>query len=245
MEQNAYVMEALSGVIYLVLGVRVYWSSRRSIQLSDSYMGLALLTWALGYALYDIPYALAASDELVPPLFAFTSILAFNLGNVFLAMFTQEVFRKHESWAGWVVVAMALCMFLGSFGAVWIGDWELVDPLENFGYWPQTLANLLPAAWLAYEGLSQSLNSRRRITLGFLEPSARHRVLLLGLTGAFWTLLELVIVVQDFIYINVGDWSGVLGIVNGLLELVPMIFLWLAFFPPALYQRWVVGPEPA
>jgi FtsH-binding integral membrane protein len=112
MEQNAYVMEAIAGIICLVLGARLYWLSRRSVKLSDSFIGLALLTWALGYALYDIPYAFTQSDELIPPFFSYTSMLVFNLGNVVLAMFTQEVFRKHEHWAGWLVVALAVCMLL-------------------------------------------------------------------------------------------------------------------------------------
>jgi hypothetical protein len=244
MEQNAFIMEAIAGVIYLVLGVRLYWLSRRSVQLSDSFIGLALLTWALGYALYDIPYAFAESDELIQPFFSYSSMLAFNLGNVFLAMFTQEVFRKHEHWAGWLVVAIAVCLLLGSAGAVWTGDWELVDPLENFGYWPQTLANLAPTSWLGFEGLNRTFSARKGSELGLLEPSTFHHILLLGLAGALWALLEIVIVIQDFIYINVGDWSGVLGVVNGVLEIVPMIILWLAFFPPAPYRHWIEGSAP-
>jgi len=245
MEQHAFIMEAIAGVIYLVLGVRLYCLGRRSVQLSDSFIGLALLTWALGYALYDIPYALAESDELIPPFFSYTSMIAFNLGNVVLAMFTQELFRKNEHWSGWLVVGVAVCMLLGSAGSAWTGDWEQVDPLDNFGYWPQTLANLVPACWLGFEGLSQSFNSRRRRVLGFLEPLPRHRILLLGLAGALWSLLEVVIVIQDFIYINVGDWSGALGVANGLLEIVPISMVWLAFFPPARYRRWIEAAGPA
>jgi hypothetical protein len=160
-------------------------------------------------------------------------------------MFTQEVFRKHEHWAGWLVVGIAVCLLVGSAGAVWSGDWELVDPLENLGYWPQMLANFVPAFWLGFEGLSHSFSTRKRSQLGLLEPFPCHRILLLGLTGALWAVLEAVIVIQDFIYINVGSWSGVLGVVNGTLEIVPMIFLWLAFWPPASYRRWIEGPAPA
>jgi hypothetical protein len=245
MEQHAYVMESIAGVIFLVLGVRLYWRSRRSVQLSDSFIGLALLTWALGYALYDIPYALVAPGGLIPPLFSYTSILAFNLGNVFLAMFTQEVFRKHEYWAGWLVVAIATCLLMGAAGAVWAGDWEQVDPLENLGYWPQTLANLVPTFWLGLEGLNRTFNARVRLELGVLEPYTCHHILLLGLAGALWAALEIVIVIQDFIYINVGDWSGALGVANGLLEIVPIMIVWLAFFPPAPYRRWIEAAAPA
>jgi hypothetical protein len=70
-------------------------------------------------------------------------------------------------------------------------------------------------------------------------------MLLLGLAGALWAVLETVIVIQDFVYINVGEWSGVLGIANGLLEIVPMVILWVAFFPPARYRRWIEAEAPA
>jgi len=245
MDQNAYVMEAIAGVVYLVLGLRIYWLSLRSVQLSDSYIGLALLTWALGYALYDIPYALVESDELIPPLFSYSSILALSLGNVFLAMFTQEVFRKHEHWAGWLVVGIAACLLMGAAGSVWVDDWDQVDPLANLGYWPQTLADIVPPLWLGFEGLSHSFSTRKRSALGLLEPFPCHRILLLGLTGALWAVLEIVVVIQDLIYINAGDWSGALGVVNGVLEIAPMILLWLAFWPPAPYRRWIEGPAPA
>jgi hypothetical protein len=245
MQQHAYVMEAIAGVLYLILGLRVYWISWRSIQLSDSFMGLALLTWALGYALYDIPYALVESEELVPPFFSYSSILALSLGNVVLAMFTQEVFRKREHWAGWLVVGFAACMLLGSAGTVWSDDWDQVNPISNLGYWPQTLADVGPPLWLGFEGLSHSFSARKRAALGLIEPFPCHRILLLGLVGALWAALETVVIIQDFVYINAGDWSGALGVVNGLLEIVPMIFLWLAFWPPAPYRRWIEGPAPA
>jgi hypothetical protein len=245
MEQSAYVMEAISGAVFLVLGLRVYWRSRRSIQLSDSYIGFALLTWALGYALYDIPYGLAESGERISPFFSYTSLLTINLGNVFLAMFTQEMFRRRDNWAGWLVVAIAVCLLLGSAGTVWVGDWEQIAPLENPGYWPQMLAGLAPACWLGFEGISHSFSTRRRLALGLLEPFPCHRILLLGLVGALWAVLEIVIVIQDFVYINVGDWSSVLGVANGVLEIAPVIFLWLAFWPPAPYRRWIEAAAPA
>jgi hypothetical protein len=245
MEQSAFIMESIAGCMFLILGARLYWLSRRSIQLSESFLGLALLTWALGYALYDVSYVFVESGEKIPPFFSYTSLLAVNLGNVFLAMFTQEMFRKHDHWAGWFVVAIAVCLFLASAGTVWVGDWEQMDPLENPGYWPQILAGLGPACWLGYEGLSHTFSAHKRLALGLLEPFPCHRILLLGLAGALWAVLEFVIVVQDFIYINAGDWSGVLGVANGVLEVVPIIFLWLAFWPPAPYRRWIEAAAPA
>ena len=41
------------------------------------------------------------------------------------------------------------------------------------------------------------------------------------------------------VYLNAGEWSGALGIVNGVLEIVPIAIMWLVFFPPAAYRRWI------
>ena len=62
-----------------------------------------------------------------------------------------------------------------------------------------------------------------------------------GLAGVLWSSLEFVLVMQDFIYLSAGDWSGALGIVQGLLEIAPVCMMWLVFFPPAGYRRWIEG----
>jgi hypothetical protein len=239
MEQNAYIMEAIAGVLCFALGVCLYLRSRHSPQASEQFLGIALLVLAAGYALYDIPYAFVESDEMVSPFFSYTSIITFNLGNVALAIFVKAVFRKRENWAGWVVVAIAVCALLGATGSAWVGDWEQINILENVGYWPQSVTDILPSFWLGAEGLAHFFGVRRRASLDFDDPLARHRILLLGLAGTLWAMLEIVILIQDFIYLNTGDWSAELGIANGLLEIVPIAMLWLAFYPPAAYRRWI------
>jgi hypothetical protein len=245
MEQTAYIMDSIAGILCLVLGVRLYWCSRQPGRLPERFLGIALLIWAVGYALYDVPYGLAQMDELNAPFFSYSSSIVISMGNVALAIFVKEVFRKRENWAGWLVVAIAVCALLGAAGTAWVGDWEQVDLFENPGYWPQMLVGMVPSLWLGADGLAQFFGARRRASVGADDPMIRHRVLLLGLAGALWAVLEVVIFSQDIIYINVGNWSDVLGIANGLLEIVPIAMLWLAFCPPAAYQRWVEGAAPA
>jgi hypothetical protein len=245
MEQNAYIMESLAGVIGLVLGVRLYWRSGRSGPAPERFLGIALLISALGYALYDIPRSVVGLDGSIPPFFSYTSTITFNLGNLALAIFAKEVFRKRETWAGWLVVAIAFVALLGATGSAWAGDWEQIDPFDNLGYWPQTLANFVPASWLCIDGFACFFSARKRAALGLDDPLAGQRILLVALAGALWAGLEVVIAIQDFIYLHEGDWSLALGIVNGLLEVVPMALLWPAFFPPTAYRRWIEGATPA
>jgi hypothetical protein len=245
MDESAYIMEAIAGVIFLIVGVRLFLLSRQTGQAPEYFIALTFLLWVLGYALYDIPFAFAEGDESTPPHFAYTSMLAFNLGNIAFALFTKEVFRKKQRWASWLVGAIVFCLVLGPVGSAWVGDWEQVDPIANFGYWPQTVGGLAPAFWMGVEGLAHYARARKRRKIGLCAPLICHHFLLWGLSGALWASLEIVVVAQDFIYLSAGDWSGALGVVNGLLEIVPIGMMWLVFFPPAAYRRWIEAAAPA
>jgi hypothetical protein len=245
MEQHAFVMEAFAGVICLIVGLRLFLSSRQTGRAPEFFISLTFLAWALGCALYDIPYWFTEGDQSVAPFFAYASILAFNLGNVALAMFTREVFRKQQRWAGWLVVAIAVCFVLGLAGSAWVGDWDQLDPVANPGYWPQTMGDLAPPIWMGVEGLTHYVKAGRRLKIGLCTPLICHHFLLWGLAGILWAGLEIVIVAQDFVYLSAGDWSGVLGVANGLLEIVPIAMIWLVFFAPAGYRRWVDGAARA
>jgi len=245
MEESAYIMDAIAGVIFLLVGVRLYSLSRQARQSPEYFIALTFLLWALGYALFDIPYAFTEGDESIAPHFAYTSLLAFNLGNITLALFTRNVFRKKQRWSFWLVAAIAVCLVLGAAGSAWVGDWEQADPFANPGYWPQTAGAVVPAIWMGVEGLTHYANARKRRKIGLCAPLACHHFLLWGLAGALWAILEIVIVVQDFIYLSAGDWSGALGIVNGLFEIAPIGMIWLGFFAPSGYRRWIEGAAPA
>ena len=245
MEENAFIMEAIAAVVFAVVGVRLYLLSRRTRQLPEYFVALAFLLWALGYAIYDIPYLFTEDDQSVAPFFGYSSLLLFNLGGIAFALFTRETFRKQQRWAGWLVVAIVVCLVLGATGSAWVGDWEQVEPFANPGYWPQTVGGIAPPIWMAIEGLVHYASARKRLKLGLCAPLTCHNFLLWGLAGALWAGLEIVVVVQDFVYLSAGDWSEVLGIANGLLEIVPIGMVWLVFFAPAGYRRWVEGAVPA
>jgi hypothetical protein len=245
MDESAYIMEAIAGVVSLVVGVRLYALSRRTGHAPEYFLALTFLLWALGYAIYDIPYAFTGGGDSIAPYFAYASMLVFNLGNATLALFTRDVFRKKQRWSLWLVVAIAVCLVLGAAGSAWVGDWEQVDPFANPGYWPQTVGGLVPAVWMGVEGLTHYANARKRLELGLCAPLACHHFLLWGLAGALWAGLEIVVAAQDFIYLSAGDWSGALGIVNGLFEIVPIGLIWLVFFAPTGYRRWIEGATPA
>jgi len=245
MDQYAYIMETIAGVIYLVVGVRLCLLSRETGYSPERFLALTFLLWALGYALYDIPYAFVEADQSISPFFSYSSLLAMSLGNIGIALFTMKVFRNQQRWALWLVVAIAACISLGAVGTAWVGDWEQVEPFTNPGYWPLIIGGIIPAAWMGAEGLTHYGSARKRRKIGLCAPLSCHHYFLWGMAGALWSVLEIVIIAQDFVYVSAGEWSNALGIVNGVLEIVPLALIWLAFFAPAGYRSWIEGAAPA
>jgi len=239
MEEHAFIMELIAGAIFFCVGIRLYRLSRRTRQAPEYLVALTFVSWAFSFAIYDIPYLFTPEGEPAAPAAAYGSLLALNVGNIALALFTREVFRKGARWATWLVVAIALLLICGSAGTAWVGDWEQVNPVGNPGYWLQTVGGLAPSVWMCIEGFGQYGNARRRRKLGLCKPLTCQNFLLWGVAGALWAGLELVLIAQDHVYLNAGEWSGALGIANGLLEIVPIALMWLVFFPPAAYRRWI------
>jgi hypothetical protein len=173
--------------------------------------------------------------------FAFASRIGFLAGTIYITLFTRTVFRPGEAWAGWLVAAVVACILVGLGGSLAQGHWEVEYPLSNPWYWPETLGVVIPMAWMGTEGLYQYRKTRRRQRLDLCEPSVCHRFLLWGLAGSVWLLLEVLVVFQEIDYELTGQWSTAPDLVAGVLEIVPVVLVWLAFFPPAFYRSWIEG----
>ena len=131
MEQNAFIMEAISGVVYLIVGVRLYALSRRTGLAPERLIALTFLFWALCYALYDIPYLWNGLEESVPPFFAYTSMLAFNLGNIAFALFTRVGGARSAVAA---IVSGLLVWSLGRFALDWAAPYMVALAVSTAAY---------------------------------------------------------------------------------------------------------------
>jgi hypothetical protein len=239
MDTSTYIGEVISGVVYLIVGVRLYLLSRRTGHTPETLIAASFLLWMLSYAIWDIPFAFVDSEEQVPAVYSYGSLIALGLGNVVFVFFIRTVFRPDARWAMGLVAAVAVSNLAGVVGSAWMGDWEGINPLANPWYWLEFFGSVTPTIWMGAEGFAQYFKTRKQLKLGLCEPMVCNHFLLWGIAGSFWAILEVVVTASDLVYAFTGERSGLLGVGVGLLEFVPIAIVWFVFFPPAFYCRWV------
>ena len=236
MEASAYIGSAAAGLVYFVLGARLIRRGIRTRSAAEWLLGLTFLIWALSYALWVIAIALQGQPALESQLFI-ASRLATNLGNLGFAFFPLLAFRRGSTWAKWLSASIAICLVVGTVGSSWGGDPEGVEPLTNSWWWFEWIGTIAPSIWIGAEGLHHYGTTRPRVRLGLCEPIVGHRYLLWGIAGVFWTLLDFVVVGQFVEFWVTRSWSATLDSLVGFCEIAALAMIWLAFFPPAAYQR--------
>jgi hypothetical protein len=237
LELYTLIGEIVAGLVYLLLGAQLYRLSLQSRQIPDRLLSVTLLSWGLSYLAYDAYVVFADRGAQPPPWVSFSSVFVMYLGSIMLAFFTRSVFRRREGWARWLVTAIVIGLLAGLAGSLWMGDWTGGDPIRNPWYWPKWACGTAPLVWMGAEGFSHYAKAQQRLRLGLCEPLDCNRYLLWGLTGVLWSVLEFVVIGQDVVYQRTGAWSGSVGLAVCWLEIVPVVLIWLVFFPPAWYRR--------
>lgn len=237
MSYNAYYAEITAMVAFFVMGIRLLRLSARTHGLPERYLGAAFLIWAFGYVLWDVPYALT-EDERWLAYSGFAGRVAINFGTIALAIFIRSVFRPESRWALGGVGAIAVGLLAGVAGSAWQGDWLGERPFDYAGYWVELVANVAPSAWMAAEGAIAYRSAKRRWRLGLGGALSCNRFLLWALAGVVWVGLEVASLAQELEFALKGDASTASDIAMGVCEFVPVVLVWLAFFPPAAYRHW-------
>jgi len=200
-------------------------------------IGATFLLWGLSYLLYNLPFAIS-TQMLVPPLF-FMGRVAYDLGALAIAVFTCRVFRAGAGWARAVLALMLLSILIGLVSSAALGDWEGTDVRGNPWFWAEWLGITVPPVWMGVEGLLEYASARRRRTLGLCDPILCNRFLLWSLMGLFVVVSNLAVLPQYLEYQQAARFSVVWDAVLGWLEIFTVVVIWLVFWPPILYRRWI------
>ena len=236
MEDHAYIGELIGGVVYLVVGVRLLWLGQRSGEAPERLLAASMLAMTVSACCYVLPN-FPAFEAYWDPL-NFAGRVATIVYTVLFALFTWRVFRPGARWGAWLVWASAISLVTGVGGSAMVGDWEGFS-IHSGWFQIEWIGYTFPFAWAAVETFAQFLQARRRVRLGLCDRLVCNRYLLWALFALFQVSLSLVILPQYAEYQATNQFTATWDAIYGAVEVASLLMIWLVFFPPAFYRRWI------
>ena len=242
MEDHAYIGELLAGIVYLIVGVRLFRLGQRTREVPERLLAAMFILSGASYIVYEMAN-LPGLESLWTPL-NFAGRVIYIGAPILLAVFTRQVFRPEGPWAAWLVYGIAVLMIGGVGGSALGGDWEGFS-ISNRWFWLEWAGYTIPFGWAGSEAFAQYRQARRRVRLGLCDPGVCNRYLLWAMFGAMQVCLSLLLLAQYANYEATSQFTATWDILIGGLEIVSVTVISLVFFPPAFYQRWITGVAAA
>jgi hypothetical protein len=170
------------------------------------------------------------------------ALIAIAAGSVAGCLFNWRVFRPDSATArGWV---FATALIYGLAFGLELGTTGFSDPLQ-LGPGGKLIAVLCSAnlIWGAAESLRYYAFMRRRLRLGLADPLVTNRFLLWGLgIGAAGVGSGIAALVQALTGFSSSE-IPMVTLSNSLFGLASAVLMWIAFVPPAAWQRYILGTK--
>jgi hypothetical protein len=240
MEGHAYIGELAAGIFYLIVGARLLRLASRTGETPERLLAVMFVANGLSYVLYTIP-VLFTLEPLWTPL-NFAGRVTYLPAPVLMAAFTRQLFRREDPWAAWLVVGTAALLVAGVAGSVLGGDWEGFA-ISSRWFWLEWLGYTVPFGWAGAEAFGLYRQARRRLPLGLCEPLVCNRFLLWSLFAIMQVCSSLAVLPQYATYELQNLFSTTWDTLIGAVEILSVAAIWLVFFPPAAYRRWIAGGE--
>ncbi len=123
------------------------------------------------------------------------------------------------------------------------GDWEGFS-ISSGWFRLEWVGFTLPFAWAGSETFAQYSRARRRVRMGLCDPLVCNRYLLWALFGVLQVFLCLILLPQYAEYEASNQFTQTWDTLYGAVEIFSLVMIWLVFFPPDSYQRWINGNAP-
>lgn len=236
MEGDAYIGELAAAIFYLIVGARLTRLTFRIRKTPERLLGAMFLMTGTSYIVYNLPI-IFDSEELWTPL-NFAGRVLYLPAAIILAIFTRQVFRRETAWAAWLVCGCAALLVAGVTGSALRGDWEGFS-ISSPWFWLEWSGYTFPFAWAGVESLIHYDQAQRRVWLGLCDPLVCNRFLLWGFYGTATVIVSLGIPLQYAAYERESVFNATWDTLIGAGEILTVALIWLVFFPPARYRRWV------
>ena len=241
MGDHAYIGELIAAIAYLTVGVRMFRLSLRTGESPERLLGVSFSLIGTSYLAYEIP-SITGIESLWTP-FTLAGRLIFDVGIIPFAMFTQTVFRRDTPWATWLVCGCATLLAVGVIFSLLAGDAEGMA-LGNVWFWFEWVGYTIPSVWMSIEASIAYAGARKRLQIGLCDTLVVNQFLLWAFHGMFGIAACLSVILMYSDYAATQTFSAWTDRLLGGLEMGSVATLWLVFFPPAFYRRWIAGGAP-
>lgn len=235
---TSYAGQLLAGGFYLLIGLGLLHLGQRTRQSPELLLGVYFLFTGLDYSLSMIPLAFgwAAARSLMEA----SALSMYAIAVVALLLFTRTVFRPSEAWSSGLIALCTVGLISGLAGSFAAGNWDGGGP-DDPAYWLYFLGYTAACGWVAAEAGIAAASARKRERIGLCDPVVANRFLLWFGFGSLQLLSCLILFFVDTATAAGDAMSRSLDALLGITELASIGSVWLAFFPPAAYRRWVSG----
>jgi len=197
-------------------------------------LGAALVFDGLEWLSWGIAVSAPVRDTPAADALAIVCRLSISAATVCIVAFTVVVFRRDSRAARAFGLALCAALLVGFLGSGAVGDWGGWRP-DHPWVWLELGAQMLAYAWATAEPLAYYAKLHRRAALGLTSPLVAHRFLLWGAYAGMFFLTQIGYMLQFVL----SETPAGLGLVLTWITISGEVALWLAFFPPRRYARWI------
>jgi len=224
--------------VNLVVGLRLLRLARSNGHLPEKLLGAALVFDGLEWLMWFIAIYTPAAGTPFEDGFGYFCRAGMSASAIFLLAFNQIVFRPGRSLSFGFSVSATLAMILALVASGVVADWH--------GYrvdlpwtWLEMGAQMSAYVWTLGESLRCYRAARRRMQIGLSDPVTANRFLLWAGYGAGMTATTCALIVAQYTAGITGEYPGALDVVMSGSTLLACVAVWMAFFAPRAYRRWL------
>jgi hypothetical protein len=240
MEQSAHLISIAAGAFYLIASYRLLRLSGRTGERPELLLGICFAFTGQWYLLYNAPYFLGM--EALPLLLEHGVEWVYAVGVVPYLLFIRSAFRPEPAWATAMVIVCTLLLFAGAAASSLGGSFSI--SIDDPAYLIEWIGYTVPCFWMCCEGFISHAAAKKRVRIRLCDPIVANRYLLFACFG----FCQVAACAADLIWAYGNSTEGIVSsIAIGLLggtEIASVAALWLAFFPPLVYRRWIEAAAP-
>lgn len=231
---------ALVIVTNLTVGWLLFRRGRRQGALPELLLGASLTLDGLEWLFWVLAVETPAMGTPLADLLATASRLGVAGHNICLLTFTWFVFRRESRAALGMVVCVSMVAIVSLLVGTALGDW-MGYRSDRIWIWLEVGTLHVAYAWALAESTLHYARMRRRLAHGLGDSVVTNRMLLWAAYAGTSLCSQLAYTTSIGVATFAGEYPFFLDVLMSVPSCFAALALWLAFFPPQAYKRWLAS----